>query len=162
MVPDGKSTKGKGKGGKGRSSSAPPETGRQAKKVDKNGNLLCHFHLAGKCSRGKDCKFSHQPECKTKPLCKNFQAGKCKLGDKCKYSHETSPAAPAAKTKAKAKAKPAVPAIPVAFGPVFPAAPAKQVHVTNDAEYFYLGSEDEGNDEAVSYTHLTLPTKRIV
>ena len=109
--------------------------------------MLCHFHLAGKCARGKDCKFSHQPECKTKPLCKNFQAGKCKLGDKCKYSHETSPAAPAAKTKAKAKAKPAVPAIPVAFGPVFPAAPAKQVHVTNDAEYFYLGSEDEGNDE---------------
>ena len=144
---DGKSNKGKGKGGKGRSSSAPPETGRQPKRVDKNGNLLCHFHLAGKCSRGKDCKFSHQPECKTKPLCKNFQAGKCKLGDKCKYSHETSPAAPAAKTKAKAKAKPAAPAIPVVFGPVFPAAPAKQVHVTNDAEYFYLGSEDEGNDE---------------
>ena len=144
---DGKSTKGKGKGGKGRSSSAPPETGRQAKKVDKNGNLLCHFHLAGKCSRGKDCKFSHQPECKTKPLCKNFQAGKCKLGDKCKYSHETSPAAPAAKTKAKAKAKPAAPAIPMAFSPVYPAAPARKVQVTSDAEYFDIHSEAEGNDE---------------
>lgn len=55
---------------------------------------MCRFHEAGKCARGSDCTFAHDPsELKSAPdftktrMCEAFKAGSCN-DSKCSFAHD--------------------------------------------------------------------------
>ena len=116
--------KGKDKGGKGlgqggkstgksKTGSGSRENSRERTKVVTDLALVCRAHLAGKCTKGNQCKYHHNEPCRF------HAAGTCKAGDKCPFPHvglaaqaalqEDAPAPKAKPKKAKAKAGSSVP-----------------------------------------------------
>jgi hypothetical protein len=51
-------------------------------------NVPCRFYLAGKCSQGTRCAFSHISNDSQPELCKFFLAGHCKFGSNCALKHQ--------------------------------------------------------------------------
>eukprot|EP00286_Rhodomonas_abbreviata_P001209 CAMPEP_0181288084 /NCGR_PEP_ID=MMETSP1101-20121128/138_1 /TAXON_ID=46948 /ORGANISM="Rhodomonas abbreviata, Strain Caron Lab Isolate" /LENGTH=327 /DNA_ID=CAMNT_0023392171 /DNA_START=15 /DNA_END=998 /DNA_ORIENTATION=+ len=53
--------------------------------------IPCRFFQQGRCTAGRQCKFSHNPAVlkmqPTKAPCKFFQKGTCTAGDACQYAH---------------------------------------------------------------------------
>lgn len=53
---------------------------------------VCSFFLSGNCTKGKECRYSHdstkKPETSSAPVCKFYLEGNCKQGNRCKFSHE--------------------------------------------------------------------------
>ena len=45
-------------------------------------STICRFFLQDKCTKGKDCPFSHK-----RPICKQYLKNCCKYGDKCLKVH---------------------------------------------------------------------------
>ena len=94
------------------------------------GTGVCYDFRAGKCTRGKDCKYKHEKGDKgkgggkkgksrsssRKPSrslspgsrnqgCKFWKAGKCHRGDECAFQHPAKPAAPPTKDDKRGKSK---------------------------------------------------------
>ena len=93
------------------------------------GTGICYDFLAGKCTRGKDCKYKHEKTEKGKggkkgkprstsrtpsrsmspgsrnQVCKFWKAGKCHRGSECAFQHPPKPAAPSAKDDKRGKSK---------------------------------------------------------
>ena len=90
---------------------------------------ICYDFQAGKCTRGKDCKYKHEkiekgkggkkgkprsnsrtPSRSLSPgsrnqVCKFWKAGKCHRGNECAFQHPPKPAAPSAKDDKRGKSK---------------------------------------------------------
>jgi hypothetical protein len=62
---------------------------------------VCYAFLNGECTKGDDCRFSHDPnapfntqaqacQLQRKPahVCYAFQKGECTRGDDCRFSHD--------------------------------------------------------------------------
>ena len=93
------------------------------------GTGICYDFLAGKCTRGKDCKYKHEKAEKGKggkkgkprpssrtpsrsmspgsrsQVCKFWKAGKCHRGSECAFQHPPKPAAPSPKDDKRGKSK---------------------------------------------------------
>ena len=95
------------------------------------GTGVCYDFLAGKCTRGKDCKYKHEKGDKGKgggkkkgksrstsrnsgrsmspgsrnQVCKFWKAGKCHRGEDCAFQHPPKPAAPSTKDDKRGKSK---------------------------------------------------------
>ncbi len=50
--------------------------------------VVCKYFLAGKCSFGARCKFSHDEN--MRPICQYYLQGRCIFKDKCPKLHKTS------------------------------------------------------------------------
>ena len=86
---------------------------------------ICYDFQAGKCTRGKDCRYKHEKSDKGKgggkkgksrsksrgtsrslspgsrnQVCKFWKAGKCHRGSECAFQHPPKPAAPSTKDEA--------------------------------------------------------------
>mmetsp|Transcript_3125 Transcript_3125/g.4736 ORF Transcript_3125/g.4736 Transcript_3125/m.4736 type:complete len:188 (-) Transcript_3125:48-611(-) len=67
----------------------------RSKLDDNGGKKMCYAFQRGECTRGKLCKFSHDPnhggkkrqQAAPKAVCFSFRKGECKFGDACKYHH---------------------------------------------------------------------------
>jgi len=56
-------------------------------------DAMCAFYLAGKCTYGDDCKFSHSTssgDTSRIPQCKFWLQGTCRHGSTCMFSHNTN------------------------------------------------------------------------
>jgi len=54
---------------------------------------MCAFYLAGKCTYGAECKFSHSTasgDTSRIPQCKFWLQGTCRHGSRCMFSHNTN------------------------------------------------------------------------
>ena len=130
-------TKGEGKG----SGKKGGSKGSKGKGKGGNDKKICfEWRDNGKCSKGKDCPYSHSQgktfkkktkggekgsgekgkEGQKKRICSFFQQGSCKLGHDCTYSHDTADAAPAegAKKKRLRKKKKNAVSTPAVFAPL--------------------------------------------
>ena len=50
-------------------------------------DTVCKYFLHGACSRGTECKYSHDRNAKTDNVCKYYQSGSCSYGKSCRYDH---------------------------------------------------------------------------
>ena len=91
---------------------------------------ICYDFQAGKCTRGKDCRYKHEKSDKGKgggkkgklrsssrgtsrslspgsrnQVCKFWKAGKCHRGSECAFQHPPKPAAPSTKDDKRGKSK---------------------------------------------------------
>ena len=91
---------------------------------------ICYDFQAGKCTRGKDCRYKHEKSDKGKgggkkgkprsksrgtsrslspgsrdQVCKFWKAGKCHRGSECTFQHQPKPAAPSAKDDKRGKSQ---------------------------------------------------------
>ena len=91
---------------------------------------ICYDFQAGKCTRGKDCRYRHEkadkgkgggkkgkPRSKSRgtsrslspgsrnQVCKFWKAGKCQRGNECAFQHPPKPAAPSTKDDKRGKSK---------------------------------------------------------
>jgi len=91
---------------------------------------ICYDFQAGKCTRGKDCRYKHEKSDKGKgggkkgksrsksrgtsrslspgsrnQVCKFWKAGKCQRGNECAFQHPPKPAAPSAKDDKRGKSQ---------------------------------------------------------
>ena len=91
---------------------------------------ICYDFQAGKCTRGKDCRYKHEKVEKGKgggkkgksrsksrgtsrslspgsrnQVCKFWKAGKCQRGSDCAFQHPPKPAAPSTKDDKRGKSK---------------------------------------------------------
>jgi len=56
-------------------------------------DAMCAFYLAGKCTYGDECKFSHSTavgDTSRIPQCKFWLQGTCRHGPRCMFSHNTN------------------------------------------------------------------------
>ena len=91
---------------------------------------ICYDFQAGKCTRGKDCRYKHEKSDKGKgggkkgksrsksrgtsrslspgsrnQVCKFWTAGKCQRGNECAFQHPPKPAAPSTKDDKRGKSQ---------------------------------------------------------
>ena len=91
---------------------------------------ICYDFQAGKCTRGKDCRYKHEKSDKGKgggkkgksrsksrgtsrslspgsrnQVCKFWKAGKCQRGNDCAFQHPPKPAAPSTKDDKRGKSQ---------------------------------------------------------
>ena len=91
---------------------------------------ICYDFQAGKCTRGKDCRYKHEKSDKGKgggkkgksrsksrassrslspgsrnKVCKFWKAGKCQRGNECAFQHPPKPAAPSTKDDKRGKSQ---------------------------------------------------------
>ena len=91
---------------------------------------ICYDFQAGKCTRGKDCRYKHEKSDKGKgggkkgksrsksrgtsrslspgsrnQVCKFWKAGKCQRGNECAFQHPPKPAAPSTKGDKRGKSQ---------------------------------------------------------
>ncbi|CAF0926683.1 unnamed protein product [Brachionus calyciflorus] len=66
------------------------EAEKQQQIIEKREKILCQFFLAGRCTKGDKCQFSHQAP-KKYELCKFYANGFCSKLDKCFFMHSDFP-----------------------------------------------------------------------
>ena len=66
----------------------PGSAGRPPpKRGGAGGVALCIDHLAGRCTRGSNCKFSHGDTAPSTDVCWGFAKGTCRYGNDCRFAH---------------------------------------------------------------------------
>jgi hypothetical protein len=64
-----------------------------ARRTRRSKDAMCAFYLAGKCTYGDECKFSHSTssgDTSRIPQCKFWLQGTCRHGSTCMFSHNTN------------------------------------------------------------------------